>query len=538
MNGTEGFAAVSFDFSDIVQLDDIPALFAALLLAAVGAAVCLNVIRSIVRAVRKNRGNWKPFPESGLMYSYAAGSGFYHLKKVYLDAHRFAFDRKWTAVSFAGAAYRLGNYAHESQLLMFLCSFGYIPLFLLGCLEMAGRCAAAAVLYVVLFVLYAAVLAVLYLVNLVLMPLFLAADTSASEEQHCPNDFVTFRVPVFACPGCGAQHAGLVPGKTGLLHARCACGRFLPCAVSSGRNALAAFCPKCLEPLPAACVRALTVQVIGGDSAGKTAYIAAVLHQYLAAALKAGEEGVSYFPPDRFDDLETMYITGSPAVSPADRVLSYTVLHSGKHHAGDGLVLYEIPDEMILADQYSHNPLNFGYSDGVILLIDPISAKDIREACKNQTGSAGIAGFSGDLAEDVIVHFINKYADITGLRAGSTSAMPVSVVITKADLPVVQEAVGDERVRAEAAAKQISEDAARSQLCRAFLEKMGLTNALRNLESVFRNISYQPVSAMGHVQDGSPFLPEHTVRPLNRIAQMSGSRLARLTGLAEEAELS
>ena len=121
MNGTEGFAAVSFDFSDIVQLDDIPALFAVLLLAAVGAAVCLNVIRSIVRAVRKNRGNWKPFPDSGLMYSYAAGSGFYHLKKVYLDAHRFAFDRKWTAVSFAGAAYRLGNYAHESQLLMFRC---------------------------------------------------------------------------------------------------------------------------------------------------------------------------------------------------------------------------------------------------------------------------------------------------------------------------------------------------------------------------------------------------------------------------------
>jgi hypothetical protein len=308
--------------------------------------------------------------------------------------------------------------------------------------------------------------------------------------------------------------------------------------VSSGRNALTAFCPKCLEPLPSASVRTLTVQVIGGNSAGKTAYIAAVLHQYLAAALKAGEEGVSYFPPDRFDELEAMYISGSPAVSPADSVLSYTVLHSRKWHTGDGLVLYEIPDEMILADQYSHNPLNFGYSDGVILLIDPLSAKTVREKCRMQAGSAGIAGYSDDLAEDVIVHFINKYAEITGMRADSTSPMPVSVVITKADLPVVQEAVGAEKVRAEAAAKHISEDAARSQLCRQFLEKMGLTNALRNLESVFRNISYEPVSAMGHVQDGTPFLPEDTVRPLNRIAKLSGSRLARLTGLAEEAESS
>ena len=536
MSGASAF----FGFSDAsLLLEEIPLLLLTVGLVLLGAAVCWNILAAAGRAVQKNRKSWKPFPQSNLMYSYAAGSGAFQLKQIYFDAHRFLADRKWSDLSFAGAAFRLGNFSSSSKMLMFLCSFGYIPLFLIGIPEMVIRVAAGALVYAVLFLVCLFVLAVLRLLNLVLMPAFFTMDRTMSEEQHCPNDFVSFRVPVLACPACGKQHTELAPGKTGLLFARCACGKFLPCAVLSGRNKLPAFCPKCQEPLPAASVRSFAVQVIGGNSSGKTALIAAFLHQYLSALRNLGIPDIRLFPQKLADELETAFQSGRMPVSPADQVLSCTVLHSGKNRRDSGLVLYEIPDEMVLADQYAHNPLNFGYSDGVILLIDPLSAETVRQECIRCSGSAGISGYSVDSAEDVIVHFINKYSEIAGRHADRMSAMPVAVVIAKADLPAVRKLIGAEAVRTEYAAHREQypdEAAARNQLCRQFLEQIGLTNALRNLESVFSRIAYFPVSAAGHFGTGIPFQPENTVQPMRWIADFAHSEIAGLIRQAEEGE--
>lgn len=498
---------------------------------------CVNIFSSLIKAIIINRASWKKKPGSELMFSYAAGSGQFQRRHIYKDAHKYLFDRKWSVLSFAGLAYRLGNYESRSKTIAFLCSFVYIPLAILGIVEMIIRCTVGVVVYFFSNLMYAVFLITLWAVNLVLIPIFNLTDKTSWMTQHCPKCYSTFTLPVFECPHCGIKHTRLYPGWSGLLYAKCTCGHFIPCASASKRKKLKSYCPKCDFALASSNIKALTVQVIGGNSAGKTAFIAAFQHQYVETIVDSGIRNVSTFPEDDFKELEKMYHSGRTTKSPSDEVRAYYILHGSKGSSDDGIAIYDVPDEVILSEQYERNPLNFAYSDGIIIVIDPLSVRSVRKECEASSGSTSTNGFSDDSVEDIVVHFINKYSEVAGRMARRMSNTPVSVVIAKTDLTSIRRKIGSAEIKAEFSANQtqyLSSGDARDKVCRRYLAEIGLANVINNLDSVFSWVSYFPVSSIGHCEDGRPFDPQNVITPMGWLARQCQSNIKDLTAFAEE----
>ena len=498
---------------------------------------CVNIFSSLIKAIIINRASWKKKPGSELMFSYAAGSGQFQRRHIYKDAHKYLFDRKWSVLSFAGLAYRLGNYESRSKTIAFLCSFVYIPLAILGIVEMIIRCTTGVVVYFFSNLMYAVFLITLWAVNLVLIPIFNLTDKTSWMTQHCPKCYSTFTLPVFECPHCGIKQTRLYPGRCGLLYAKCTCGHFIPCASASKRKNLKSYCPKCDYTLASSNIKALTVQVIGGNSSGKTAFIAAFQHQYVETIVNSGIRNVSTFPEDDFKELERMYHSGRTTKSPSDEVRAYYILHGSKGSSDDGIAIYDVPDEVILSEQYERNPLNFAYSDGIIIVIDPLSVRSVRKECEASSGSTSTNGFSDDSVEDIVVHFINKYSEVAGRMARRMSDTPVSVVIAKTDLTSIRRKIGSAEIKAEFSANQtqyLSSGDARDKVCRRYLAEIGLANVINNLDSVFSRVSYFPVSSIGHCEDGRPFDPQNVITPMGWLARQCQSNIKDLAAFAEE----
>lgn len=514
----------------------IPSLLRALIVI-ISVVACVNIAASLIKAIIINRASWKKKTGSELMFSYAAGSGQFQRSHIYKDAHKYLFDKKWSVFSFAGLAYRLGNHESHSKTIAFLSSLVYLPLAILGMAEMIIRCIVGVVAYFVINLAYIVFLLALWAVNLLLMPLFNLADKASWMTQHCPKCYATFKLPVFECPHCGTKHTKLYPGRSGLLFAKCNCGHFIPCASASKRKNMKSYCPKCDYALAGSNIKALTVQVIGGNSSGKTAFIAAFQHQYVEAIENSGIRNVSTSPADDFKELERMYHSGQTTKSPSDEVRAYYILHGSKGSSDDGIVIYDVPDEVILSEQYERNPLYFAYSDGIIIIIDPLSVRSVRKECEETTGSASTNGFSDDSTEDIVVHFINKYSEVAGRMARRMSDTPVAVVIAKTDLTSIRRKIGTVKIKAEFSSNQnqyLSPDDARDKVCRRYLADIGLANAINNLDSVFSRVSYFPVSSIGHCEDGSPFDPQNIIAPMGWLARQCQSNIKDLAAFVEE----
>lgn len=497
---------------------------------------CINIFLSLVKAVIANRSTWKPKSDCELMYSFLGGSGQYQRSHIYSDAHKLLFDKTWSHISFAGIAFRLGNIESESKTLSFLASLAYIPLTILGMTEMVFRAIVGVVFFFGVNLVYFVLLLLLGIINTVLIPIFNLMDKSTYETQHCPTCYTTYRLPAFECPHCGKIHNKLYPGRCGLLWAKCACGHFIPCSSMSKRKKLASYCPNpsCNQLLAGANIKSLTVQIVGGNSSGKTAFIAAFQHLYRNMANTQYSGKIIVSPSDDFELLESYYREGRTEKSSTDTVHAYYILHQGSGHSDQGIILYDVPDEIILSEQYERNPLNFGYSDGVVIIIDPLSVRSVRKECESSLGTAYINGYSDDSSEDIIIHFINKYSEVAGRKARKMSDIPVAVVIAKADIPIIKQKIGTVKIKAQYKSNQsqfTNYDEARDNMCRSYLVDIGLANSLNNLESVFSHVSFFPISAIGHAEaEMAPFDAWGVIEPIDWIARTSQNVLQTITG--------
>lgn len=487
---------------------------------------------SLVKSIINNYKSWKQDPDSKLMFSYFCGTGNYQRKLIYRNAKDLLYDRKWSWISAAGLAYRLGNCTNESKIILWLSSLLYLPLAFLGIIEMAirvtlGSCFLLCLNTAIWFLLFVA-----GIITRLLIPVFRIIDRTLRVEQHCPHCYAAFRLPYFRCPYCGEIHKNLIPGHCGILIAKCSCGRFIPCSVLSHRSKLVGVCPnaKCEMDLATANAKQFFIQIIGGNSSGKTAFSAAFQHQYLS--LSQGNDVYSVYgePREAFETLEYMYRNGVTESSSASEIGSYNYVHQLKGTAAHSLIFYDIPDEILLSDEYEKSPLNFGYTDGIIIIIDPLSIPSIRNDCVRQGESSAISGYSTDNCEAIIVDFINKFSEIIGRSARKMSDIPVAVLIAKSDIKRIKSSVGMPRIKAQykKAPENYNNDLsiARDEICRAFLNNNGLANVVNNLESVFSEVRYFPMSAVGHSPEaGVAFEPFGVIDPVAWIAQKRQSAI-------------
>lgn len=492
----------------------------------------LGIALSLIKSILNNYKSWKPDPESNLMLSYFCGTGNYQRKLIYYNAKELLHDRKWSWISAAGLAYRLGNCTNESKIILWLYSLLYLPLAIMGIIEMAIRVTLGFCFFFCLNIAIWTVLLVLGVVMRLFIPVFRVIDRALRVEQHCPHCYTAFRLPYFRCPHCGKVHQNLVPGRCGILIAKCSCGRFIPCSVLSHRSKLVGVCPnaKCEMDLATANAKQFFVQIIGGNSSGKTAFSAAFQHQYLNLSQDNDVYKVFGEPKEIFEALERMYRNGVTEPSSASEIGAYNYVHQLRGTAAHSLIFYDIPDEVLLSDEYEKSPLNFGYTDGIIIIIDPLSVASVRNECVRQGEISTTSGFSADNYEAIIIDFINKFSEIAGRSARKMSDIPVAVLIAKSDVKHIKSRIGMPRIKTQykKAPETYNNDLsiARDEICRAFLNDIGLANVVNNLESVFSEICYFPMSAVGHSPEvGIAFDPFGVIDPVAWIAKKRQSAI-------------
>lgn len=112
----------------------------------------------------------------------------------------------------------------------------------------------------------------------------------------CPHCFERVRYPAYDCPraDCRRRHLDIRPGRYGVFRRRCACGERLPTLLLlMGRETrLRAYCvhPHCGRPMntEAGHLPEVVIPLIGGQAAGKTQLMAAMLLSLENAAADGG----------------------------------------------------------------------------------------------------------------------------------------------------------------------------------------------------------------------------------------------------------
>ena len=273
--------------------------------------------------------------------------------------------------------------------------------------------------------------------------------------------------------------------------------------------------------------------MIGGNDTGKTAFLAALQHLVLNSKL-ANQGKLLGHPRELFNLLEHAYQSGETVSSSATEVGVATIVYTEeKSVKQNSMVFYDIPDEVILSDSYENNPLNFGYSNGIVLIIDPLNMENVRRKLRSDGNESVLTGSSEDDPEELIIAFINQYSKIVGRSATKMVSTPLAVVINKVDVDIVSNEIGERVINRifdlDPQAYNNNIVNAMSSICRNYLDKNGMTNAINNLESTFSNICYFSVSAMGHQsRAGTTFKPNGVIEPILWLAKKENGKFQKL----------
>lgn len=487
----------------------------------------LGTVLAVGAAVWENRACGKK--EGGRYLGFSFGSGQYRRGQTMRNALRRLTDPRWNPVSAFTAAYRLSIQSPDSSVLAFLLSIVFLGLVLPALAEMVFRytiCLAALFLLNLACMLF---LAVLHLAGLVICALLRVLEKAGQHTQYCPRCYAAFSIASFQCrqENCGKKYSNLFPSRYGILFTRCGCGHLLPCSLFSGRNRLPAFCPNCGSPLPFSNARHVSILLIGGKQAGKSAYLAAFQHQYMAGVqLCVPSWEIDAWPPEAVSSLEQTYVTGAALPPSAQELAPFCFLHSRDKAVRCSLAVFDVSSHVLHSGVYKRNPLVFGYAGGAVILIDPLRLRTVQEECRAEGINPGF--FSEDGTEEVVADFINTYTRISGQSYEKVHTFPVAVVIGKADIKTVKREIGYPKLKSLSRGENRDIREVRNQVCREYLENHGLAGMVRNLEAAFSQVQYFPASAMGHdSRTGGGFQPWGVLEPMEWIAA-SSMRSAKL----------
>lgn len=338
------------------------------------------------------------------------------------------------------------------------------------------------------------------------------ALTARSIQSRCPNCKRISIVPIFCCPECGAQHVNLTPGAYGVFAIKCSCGNKLPTTIFNGRSQLEALCPYCQTPLAASDAKQFGIQLVGGVSSGKTTFLTAYWHLYLEGL--RGDSGLEYecFPQESFDMLESWFQRGTSDATSERNANMYSIIHRRQDTPPCQMTIYDVAGEAFedLTDDIQQQQIR--YCEGIIFVVDPTAT--------SETNSVPISGF------------VSEFKKLRGVHASRVSDIPVSVVISKADL--FKREIGLSKIKAvyaagtrrqEAGIGQSLEDV-RDEICRSFLMEHGYDAVLNAIDSEFANLRFFSASAIGHEAfEGDPYDPWGVLEPVEWIILQSGVRL-------------
>ena len=260
-------------------------------------------------------------------------------------------------------------------------------------------------------------------------------------------------------------------------------------------------CPKCGFTLKGAESVPLYVPIVGGRSAGKTAFITAFSYEFIENVAPRNGLTITHYNSDTEsvykNDITTDYLNGTTRMTQTETDISqasskaFGFFVEGTKLKPKRLVqLYDVAGESFIENTENELQLQYKYCQGIVFVLDPLSIPTIRnyiddtvdERDKNSVGTLD--------SEIVLDAFMNKLREITGQSATEASSTPIAVVISKQDIRILGQFIGEEIISKEIDEKGLDVSHysdAEDTVCRRFLRENGLSNFVSNIELKFKH---------------------------------------------------
>jgi hypothetical protein len=268
-------------------------------------------------------------------------------------------------------------------------------------------------------------------------------------RMTCPGCYRHIPYPSYRCPGCGALHHDVRPGRYGVLRRRCACGeQSLPTLLIFGSHRLAAFCPYgvCGVPLAEATgtVGEAMLALFGGPNAGKTRLLTIMVIALQARAQAVPETAVDFadrLTARRLEELVPVVRDNLiPAKTVLDKPRAYS-LYVRQAEASRQLVhFFDTGGERFYDPDRLAELEYFRSARTLIFVIDPFSIDAVWEALSPDRR----AEFSPRAEQSPWIVFQKLARGAREMRA-DVKQVRLAVAVSKADV------LADERLPAPAA---------------------------------------------------------------------------------------
>jgi hypothetical protein len=160
-----------------------------------------------------------------------------------------------------------------------------------------------------------------------------------------------------------------------------------------------------------------------------------------------------------------------------------------------------------------NNQTGFRYVNAFMLLIDPLSISEYRNEVSKTADLNGYKG-SAQHIDEMLDTFVRTLQNMFGVDANAMLNTDVAVVFTKADIPGLDEKIGQSAVlkHAPSIEPKIRYET-QNKLCEQFLRTYNEQNFLNSLKSRFKSIQFFSCSVLGHIMNGQPFVASNVEEP-------------------------
>lgn len=345
-------------------------------------------------------------------------------------------------------------------------------------------------------------------------------------SYECPVDHDRFPLPVYVCPGCGAEHRRLVPGRWGVFKRECQCGRVvLPTMVLNGRQRVPQRCPAGHDMAGIiGFAEIIRLALVAGPSAGKTTFLAGALLELeqLAAGGTLAMHVVDQSRVEYDAALKTLRDGRLPQKTQSARnpALIAEIQGGGRSRV---LSLYDVAGEAYAGDDAIVDLRFLEVPSGLVMLVDPLALERfaVDHADEIATARAQL-GPSTVSPMRVLERTLGAFA----AAGAQTKSLPLAVVVGKADALDIGTEI--------AALRPVHGDRAVPE----WLQANGGAPLVRAIEEAFGTVGWFAASALGRTPDPAnrrAFVPSGTAAPLLWLLERKGVVPAKAPFKAKQA---
>ncbi len=169
----------------------------------------------------------------------------------------------------------------------------------------------------------------------------------------------------------------------------------------------------------------------------------------------------------------------------------------------------------------------FRYVNDFVLIIDPLSIPDYRNEV-SKIININSYNSSRQNIDEMLDTFVRTLQNMFSVDSKTMLNTDVAVVFSKSDIPGLDEKIGESAVlkHAPSLTPKVRLEI-QNTLCEQFLRKYNEDNFLNSLKSRFKSIQFFLCSALGHIENGQPFVASNVEKPIFWLLTKRSNVIAR-----------